>query len=637
MDDHEKLIESRDVSSPRRVRASRVCQLCLIVAIGLVLGGFITLLFHPKASEWTKEIKNTVFGPSGLDETVHLTLDRIAQAGGKVVLYPTEDCHGDYAHLINNMVTVMTCIFFDKEPLWKDQCWSEFLSKMEKYTLSQVKESASFNTEQWLHLIPLSRQVDYNGLHRFGTGKSPRWRHSRFPTGGCRIYVVGSAKAWEKDVMEWNGKCQIHNLACDSTKRSTLQWCADASQSLVSLAAKQSHKLSHLHMEISGDNLGALSNLVQFNDADGLPEQASVSFHLRSLSTLDMLTALQALHHVGYHAYAKQVSLDEKDVLNLYLSRFTAPWVAPQKRSLSSDIDAALARIASGEVQIEGVEVMTGDERRIRPTCSSEASKNLLLANVDLQNCLKNPIQRCWSDFLSIVQNVTMTNALTLLPKLDIPTSFSLDIQSRQYDFLTQAQYCDYNHLDRIGGAGDGGKWVCLEHLNTKVGKCIIYSLGSNGDFSFERDMGVAVKKLGNACEFHTFDCTGIWPVPNDTDGKPVTVLHPWCLGADSVQANLLFKSFSTITKELGHEEIAYLKMDIEGAEVKVFEEMLTAENVKRLPKQISYEAHIHKEFLVKTAWDMFALVERFDYRVAIKERNSISKCCEEWVVIRQN
>ncbi len=175
-----------------------------------------------------------------------------------------------------------------------------------------------------------------------------------------------------------------------------------------------------------------------------------------------------------------------------------------------------------------------------------------------------------------------------------------------------------------------------LEHLNTKVGKCVIYSLGSDGDFSFETDMGPAVKRFGNACDFHTFDCTGTWPVPNDADGKPVAVLHPWCLGADSVQANRIFKSFSTITKELGHQAIAYLKTDIEGAEVKVFEEMLTAENVKLLIKQISYEAHIQNGILTKHAWDMFALVERFDYRVAVKERNGKHPCCEEYVIVRQ-
>jgi hypothetical protein len=639
VDDHEQLLgeSTLGVSSPRRLRASRLCQLFLVAAIACMIATSVTLFLHPKGSEWTDQIKKTVFGPTGLDDTAQMTLERIGQSG-KVVLYPTgSDCHGDEAHLINNMGTVMTCIFFEKEPLWKDYCWSEFLAKMEKYSLSQVKESVKFNTEQWLHLIPLSRQLDYNGLHRFGSGKSPRWRHSKFPT-PCQIYVIGPAEAWEKDVMAWNGKCQINNLACQSKKRSTLNWCPDGSESIVSLAASQSHKLSHLHLEISANNLAALSNLVRFNDTDGLPHQASVSLHLRSLSTSDVLTALQALHHIGYHAFAKQVSLDEKDVLNLYLSRFTAPWVAPQKRSLSSDIDAALARIASGEVQIEVVEIMTGDERMIRPPCSSESSKNLLAAHANLQKCLKKPTAQCWSDFLSIVQNVTTTNALALLPKLDIPRSYSNEIQSRQYDFMTQTMYCDYNHLDRVGGTGDGGKWVCQEYLNT-AGKCVIYSLGSNGNFVFEEDMGAAVKRLGNGnpCEFHTFDCTGSWPVPNDADGKPVTILHPWCLGADSVQGDRIFKSFSTITKELGHEEIAYLKMDIEGYEIQVFQEMLTPQNVKRLPKQISFEGHVHNDLVTNSTWHSMALVESYNYRVAVKERNQVHPCCEEWVVIRRN
>ena len=53
----------------------------------------------------------------------------------------------------------------------------------------------------------------------------------------------------------------------------------------------------------------------------------------------------------------------------------------------------------------------------------------------------------------------------------------------------------------RIGKAGDGGKNVCLD--NIVAGSCVVYSLGSRLDFSFENDV---VDKLN--CEVHTFDCT---------------------------------------------------------------------------------------------------------------------------------
>jgi len=55
--------------------------------------------------------------------------------------------------------------------------------------------------------------------------------------------------------------------------------------------------------------------------------------------------------------------------------------------------------------------------------------------------------------------------------------------------------------VERIGRPGDGGKWICKDHI--KQGACVIYSLGSSNEFSFEQD---AKDRLG--CEVHTFDCT---------------------------------------------------------------------------------------------------------------------------------
>ncbi|CAM4849154.1 unnamed protein product, partial [Rotaria magnacalcarata] len=45
------------------------------------------------------------------------------------------------------------------------------------------------------------------------------------------------------------------------------------------------------------------------------------------------------------------------------------------------------------------------------------------------------------------------------------------------------------SHARRIGEMGDGGKWVCdLYRLKARP-NCLIYSAGSNGDFSFEVHM----------------------------------------------------------------------------------------------------------------------------------------------------
>lgn len=55
-------------------------------------------------------------------------------------------------------------------------------------------------------------------------------------------------------------------------------------------------------------------------------------------------------------------------------------------------------------------------------------------------------------------------------------------------------------------------------------------------------------------CEVHTFDCT--------YDGKSIDkrhFYHKWCVG----NGVGLFRTWSNITKTLGHEHVDLLKMDI--------------------------------------------------------------------------
>ena len=48
---------------------------------------------------------------------------------------------------------------------------------------------------------------------------------------------------------------------------------------------------------------------------------------------------------------------------------------------------------------------------------------------------------------------------------------------------------------------GDGGKWVCDPHRITEQKDCLVYSVGSNNDFSFEM---AVLKDIGPHCEIHT-------------------------------------------------------------------------------------------------------------------------------------
>ena len=40
--------------------------------------------------------------------------------------------------------------------------------------------------------------------------------------------------------------------------------------------------------------------------------------------------------------------------------------------------------------------------------------------------------------------------------------------------------------LPRAGRIGDGGKWVCGMRMLQEMRHCLVYSLGSQGDTSFE-------------------------------------------------------------------------------------------------------------------------------------------------------
>ncbi|CAF1149179.1 unnamed protein product, partial [Didymodactylos carnosus] len=120
---------------------------------------------------------------------------------------------------------------------------------------------------------------------------------------------------------------------------------------------------------------------------------------------------------------------------------------------------------------------------------------------------------------------------------------------------------CEFER--RLGNIGDGGKWVCdVHHIQSKP-TCLIYSFGSNGDFSFEN----AIKSVLPKCEIHTFDM-GVYHCPPN-----VCTFHQAKLG-DGLDGTT--KSLEMIINQLNHtqREIDILKVDIEGAEFSLFFEL---------------------------------------------------------------
>ena len=165
-------------------------------------------------------------------------------------------------------------------------------------------------------------------------------------------------------------------------------------------------------------------------------------------------------------------------------------------------------------------------------------------------------------------------------------------------------------HSQRVGAKGDGGKWICdMPRLKSRD-DCLIYSVGSSGDFSFEIDM----KKFMPHCEIHTFD-KAVYTCPPNT-----CIFHQATFGDGIEPSNS--KTWQTILQELNHTNrfMEILKIDIEGGEYKFFPQILKSEK-SPLPRQILVELH---PVNVTMIFDFFDQMREKNYAITLKENNNI-------------
>lgn len=125
-------------------------------------------------------------------------------------------------------------------------------------------------------------------------------------------------------------------------------------------------------------------------------------------------------------------------------------------------------------------------------------------------------------------------------------------------------------HEFRLGKLGDGGKWVCDPHRITQTnenGKCLVYSIGSNGNFMFETAVFEHVSK---DCEIHTFDLKSYGRKKNFAEeaNKVGVTFHHWGLGSPSRKFPNA-RPFKEIIVDLKHEQgtIDLMKIDCEKCE----------------------------------------------------------------------
>lgn len=196
------------------------------------------------------------------------------------------------------------------------------------------------------------------------------------------------------------------------------------------------------------------------------------------------------------------------------------------------------------------------------------------------------------------------------------------------------------NAIKRVGGDGDGGKLICTDFIQKN--NCIVYSLGSRLDFSFEIDIVNQFK-----CRVHTFDCT-VGTVKS-ADIPPGVVFHPWCVGGKNEEKRISsdlghqgetgqYYTLGTIRAKLGHKSVDLLKMDIERHEFAVIA-TLTGANV---PQQIAFETHLHNAYgmwgrpVQKGEWiEMWTTLTGLGFRIFSHEPNPSCLCCCEFSINR--
>ena len=194
-------------------------------------------------------------------------------------------------------------------------------------------------------------------------------------------------------------------------------------------------------------------------------------------------------------------------------------------------------------------------------------------------------------------------------------------------------------HEKRIGIMGDGGKWVCDPHRLSKSSRCLVYSVGSANDFTFEE----AVKRdIGKHCEIHTFD-------PADySEGarKAGVTYHQWGISDKTEEKkDMVFKTLKDTVKELGHTDLTIdiFKIDCEGCELRSVKTWIDSKEVKVSLHQVLVEDHLGRDSKVlDKAKHFMETMREYNYVIAHKEPNLISwfnfnTACVEYGFVKLN
>ncbi|KAF7341182.1 hypothetical protein MVEN_01853200 [Mycena venus] len=138
------------------------------------------------------------------------------------------------------------------------------------------------------------------------------------------------------------------------------------------------------------------------------------------------------------------------------------------------------------------------------------------------------------------------------------------------WDFFIPAFSCPFP-MYRVGQLSDGGKWVCgLERVLHHRPNCVVYSLNTQTPAYSSFEVDILEKSSG--CQIYGFDAKPTpeapsrWPWGEADDilrsrvhFNPFTIADP--------TAQLKYRSLRSVMRDLGHDWIDILKLDLEGSE----------------------------------------------------------------------
>ena len=160
---------------------------------------------------------------------------------------------------------------------------------------------------------------------------------------------------------------------------------------------------------------------------------------------------------------------------------------------------------------------------------------------------------------------------------------------------------------------------VCGARTLFEERQCVLYSLGSNGDSSFEEGM---LQKA--ACDVHTFDPFIAPEVKDSMRGRPGINFHDYGIAATTslTESGLQMKTIGDIMSELRHGWVDILKLDVEGSEWSMFSSIYEKGGLGLHATQLLLELHYPSATSEQGIWDLFDNLIQDNFRLFSVEPN---------------